>query len=82
MPDGAWSTSIECSPCRNAAIIAVAYRICLQNAYDKKACRVIKEKVMRGEIDSVEKMVEEFKKATHPRAHELLEEVLDFASQD
>lgn len=81
VPDRTRDTGVECSPCRNSAIIAVAYKICLENAYDKRACKIIREKVMRGEIDSVERMVEEFKKITHPKAHELFEEVLSFASE-
>jgi hypothetical protein len=68
----------ECGVCDDSAAIGVAFEICIQHAEDKKACELVRKKVLTGEIKTLEEMVEAYKKVTPEQAHPLLEEVVEW----
>jgi len=71
----------SCEICEDSAAVGVAFEICVQYAKDKKACELVKKKVMLGEIKSLEEMVQEYKKVTPEEAHQLLEEILEWKEE-
>jgi len=70
----------KCGPCENSAAIAVAYEICVQNA-EKDKCDLVMDKLNKGEIQSIEQLVSEYKKVVPESAHQLLDEILSWAEE-
>ena len=70
----------ECPLCDNAAVVYVAYEVCIQNA-ERAKCDLIMEKVNSGEIKTVEELIEEYKKVTPEKAHPLLDEIVEWREE-
>ena len=69
-----------CPACDNSAAISVAYEICVQNAGREK-CDLVRDRLIRGEIQTIEELIAEFKKVTPEKAHPLLDEILAWMSE-
>ena len=70
----------NCVLCDNAAAVSVAYEICVQNS-EKQKCDFVRSRLERGEIQTLEELINEYKKVTPEKAHPLLEEILAWMNE-
>ena len=69
-----------CPLCDNAAAVSIAYEICVQNS-ERRKCDLVKDRLEKGEIQTLEELINEYKKVTPEKAHPLLEEILAWMSE-
>ncbi|MEM2365646.1 MAG: hypothetical protein ABIM44_04945 [candidate division WOR-3 bacterium] len=63
----------ECEPCKASAVIGMALKICYEYG-DKNKCKSIYSSLTKGDIKTVEQLIEEVRKIIN-EGHELLDEV-------